>query len=211
MTFSILTPSIRPKGLAITQSSLKEQTLQDFEWLVELGIPDRGHDLNASYNRMLRRAKGEIIISLQDYIRIPKDGLERFYKAHKQNPDTFFTAPVGKVLDWKDKPEFDWREHTNECDWRRWEIDWGSAPLKALKKIGGFDEELDGHWSSDNVNVAFRADLAGYQFKCLSDNKAIAIDHDKKMKHPFRDDYDPDFNNTRLALFEKGFKVDYLN
>jgi hypothetical protein len=83
-----------------------------------------------------------------------------------------------------------------------WEIDWGAAPLDALKKIGGFDEALDQYWSSDNVSVGHRANLAGYKFKCLTDNRAIALDHDAFMEHPFRKNYNPSFTNERLRDVE---------
>ena len=203
MLISVLTPSIRPHGLSVTQSTLEKQTFQDFEWLVEVGIPNKGHDLNAAYNRMLRRAKGELVVSLQDYTTIAPDGLQRFWEGYKENPDTFFTAPVGKTLDWKEI-KYDWRENKEaKMDWQRWEIDWGAAPLEALKKIGGFDEALDEFWSCDNVNVGKRASMHGYKFMNLPDNKAVAYDHDKVETHPFRKNYNPDFNNERMGMIER--------
>jgi len=208
---SVITSSIRPKGLAITQSCLAKQTFKDFEWCCELGIPQKGHDLNQAYNRMIRRAKGELMVSLQDYIRIPDNGLELFWQAYKKNKDTFLTAPVGKTLDWTNV-KWDWRTSEGaKMDWTMWECDWASAPLEALKKIGGFDEWLDGKtWSFDNVNVGLRAEMAGYKFGCLRGNKAIAYDHDRDFKHPFRDNFNPQFHNERLDQIRKGLKLDYL-
>lgn len=207
---TVCTPSIRPLGLQYTQESLQNQTFKDFEWLVEISIPQRGHDLNAAYNRMLKRAKGELIVSLQDYIKIPPDGLQKFWDAYQKSPDTFFTAPVGKTLDWMGV-EWDWRtQPIRPMDWRGWEIDWGAAPLKALKEVGGFDEELDRYWSSDNVSVGFRAYLAGYQFLNLIDNRAKAWNHDAVEPHPFRERFNPEFANERLALFEGGYKLEPL-
>lgn len=198
---TVCTPSIRPEGLALTQASLQSQTFQDFEWLVEIGLPP-AHDLNAAYNRMLRRAKGELVVSLQDFIRLEKDGLQKFWDAYQEFPDTFFTAPVGKTLDWTEI-KWDWRDSDAVMEWNRWEIDWGAAPLKALKAIGGFDEALDEYWSSDNVSVAHRANLNGYKFMNLRENKAVAFDHDEVIKHPFRDRYNPAFNNERMQQVER--------
>lgn len=199
---TICTPTIRPDGLEVIQHGLKNQTLQDFEWLVEISIPERGHDLNAAYNRMLKRAKGELVVSVQDYVEMPYGGLEKFWNAYQENPDTFFTAPLGKKLG--DKVTWDWRESPDALmDWRRWEIDWGAAPLKALKKIGGFDEALDEFWSCDNINVGHRANMHGYKFKNLHDNKALVLDHDAFMTHPFRKQYNPDFNNERMGMIER--------
>lgn len=197
---------------------LEEQTLQDFEWLVEVGLTNRGHDLNQAFNKMIRRAKGELIVFYEDYTKIRPDGLERFWKAYQENPGTLFTAPLGKVDAWDEQPRWDWRAWTKEpvvgdytdCRWQTCELDWGAIPKAILYDIGGFDEELDKHWSCDNVNVGKRADLAGYKFKCVFTNPAVAIDHDKIMEHPFRDKFKPSFNNERMMLFEAGLKIDYL-
>lgn len=162
---------------------------------------------------MLRRAKGELIVSYQDFIKIKDDGLERFWKAYQENKDTFFTAPVGKTnkTDFTGNPKWDWRKHPeSRMDWTMWEIDWGCAPLSALKQIGGFDEELDKFWSFDNVNVGCRADLAGFKFGCIKDNEAVAYDHDAFIQHPFRAKYNPSFHNERLELFRHGYKLSYI-
>ena len=208
---TVATPSIRPEGLKVVQESLERQTFKDFEWCVELGIPGRGHDLNAAYNRILRRAKGELFVSLQDWTKILDDGLERFWTAYQENPKTFFTAPHGKTLDWKAQ-DWDWRAYADaKPDWKCWEIDWGCAPTQALKEIGGFDEELDKYWSCDNVNVGFRANLAGYNFANLHTNPAVGLHHNKLSTHPFAHKFNPDFNNERMRLIEQGkLKIDYV-
>lgn len=218
MKISVVTPTIRPLGLEIMKQCLEEQTEQDFEWLVEVGL--NRHDLNAAFNRMIKRAKGELIIFYEDFTKIRPDGLERFWKAYQDNPGTLFTAPLGKVdCDWDEKPRWDWRamkqdesqtDYTN-CRWQTCEFDWGACPKKILFEIGGFDEELDKYWSCDNVNVGCRANLAGYKFKCVFTNPALALDHDKFIKHPFRENFKPAFNSERMTLFESGFKIDYLN
>ncbi len=213
---TVATPSIRPEGLKVVQESLERQTFKDFEWCVELGIPGKGHDLNAAYNRILRRAKGELFVSLQDWTKILDDGLERFWKAYQENPRTFFTAPHGKTLDWKTQ-EWDWRAGTNKegdiqpCNWNCWEIDWGCAPLSALKEIGGFDEALDQYWSCDNVSVGKRAQLAGYHFANLHTNPAVGLNHNKITSHPFAHRFNPEFNNERMKQIEMGeLKIDYV-
>lgn len=218
MKISVITPTIRPEGLKVIQESLQRQTLTDFEWLVEVGIPGKGHDLNAAFNRMLKRAKGELIVFYEDYTKILDDGLERFWRSYQEHPDTFFTSPLGKVSNWNEEPMGDWRSNKQsndqqdytDCYWNTWEIDWGAAPKDALFAIGGFDEELDKYWSCDNVNVGCRADLAGYKFKCLFTNPAVAYDHDKHMNHPFRQKFHPSFNNERMDQFRRGLRVNYL-
>lgn len=222
MKISVVTPTIRPEGLKIIQECLARQTFADFEWLVEIGIPGNGHDLNAAFNRMLKRAKGELIVFLEDYTKIMDSGLERFWEAYEKHPRTFFTSPLGKVdklMDSVEKPRWDWRAWKQsekqvdftDCLSRCWEIDWGAAPKSALFEIGGFDEELDKHWSGDNVSAAVRAELAGYEFKCLFTNPAVAWDHDKHEKHPFREKYNTSFINDRVNAYKAGLKIDYLS
>lgn len=217
---SVITPTIRPKGLEIIQECLKRQTLQDFEWLVEVGVPGKGHDLNAAFNRMVKRAKGELLIFYEDYTKILDDGLERFWKAHEEHPDTMFTSPLGKVDSFTDPhPRWDWRankqketqkDYTN-CLSRCWEIDWGCAPKKALFDVGGFDTELDKWWSGDNVSVAIRAEMKDWKFKCLFTNPAVAWDHDAHQMHPFRDKFNSSFLADRINAYKAGLQVDQLS
>jgi glycosyltransferase involved in cell wall biosynthesis len=202
---SVITPSIRPNGLEITQQCLKEQTFQDFEWLVDIGLGNR-HDLNQAFNRCLKRAKGDIVVFLQDYIKIEPDALQRVVDTYSGK---FATYPVGKTdkLDYSGNIKWDWRKHKQgEVPWNYWEIDFGSAPLQALVDIGGFDEELDKFWSCDNINVGCRADLAGHKFECVN-IPAIAYDHDAFIEHPFRKNYNPEFSNERLEQFRHGLKL----
>lgn len=215
---SVLTPTIRPEGLEIVKQSLSEQTFKDFEWITEINTTG-AHDLNAAYNRMLRKAKGELIVSLQDYIKVPPDYLQKFWDAHQAYPNSFITAPVGKVdnLAYQTPAKWDWRSYRQndtdiirDCEWNCWEIDSGCAPLSALKKIGGFDEELDGHWSGDNVNVGCRAQIDGFDFKCLFDNPALAYDHDAFMEHPFRGYFNGAVNTKRMVMFRGGMRIQYL-
>lgn len=213
MRISVVTPSIRPEGLKVTQMCLQGQSFTDFEWLVDIGIPPK-HDLNASYNRMLRRAQGTLIVSLQDYIKVPPDYLQRMWSAHILNPDTFITAPVGKVnnLDFDPPARWDWRAYEDaKPDWKCWEIDSGAAPKEALYAVGGFDEELDKWWSFDNYSVGRRAHLAGYKFMNLFSNPAIAYDHDAFIKHPFRERFRPALVNLRVDEYEENYKLPYLD
>lgn len=215
---SVITPTIRCEGLDIIQKCLAQQTFKDFEWLVEIGLKQE-HDLNKAFNKMLRRAKGELVVFLEDYTSVPPDYLEKWWNAYQQYPDTFFTAPLGKVdnLDYAPPANWDWRawKHKPEdgeflpCDWNCWEIDNGACPLKAIKEIGGFDEELDRYWSCDNVNVGCRAQLAGYKFMNYFGNPAIAYDHDAFIKHPFREKFNPTFNNERMNQFRQGLKLHF--
>lgn len=194
---SVLTPSIRPQFLDITQRCLEEQTFQDFEWLVEIGFRPNGFTLPSDLNRMLRRAKGERIVMLQDCIHVLPNALEKIAAL----PNEFTTFPVGKVMTLGDEPKWDWRAHqTWEVQPHQWEADFAMAPTKAFFDIGGYDEEFNKGWSWDNVEVGWRAAAAGYHFHCNNTVRGVAIDHDALVPNPFRGRRE---NNDRRAAETK--------
>lgn len=213
MKISVLTPTIRgQEALAPNAMALASQSfpVEEFEWLTEESDGTK-HDLNAAFNRMLKKAKGELIVFMEDYTKCTTNGLQKFWDAYQKEPKVFWTAPLGKTDDWQ-KINWDWRAYADAIDttYKNWEIDWGAAPKEALFEIGGFDEELDKYWSCDNVNVGYRAYLNGYKFKNMFDNPAMALDHDKVMEHPFRKNFNPAFNQERMDSFKPGEKLTYL-
>ena len=201
---SVITPTIRPEKLHITEKYLAEQSFRDFEWIIEENTSGKS-DLNAAFNRAIRKAQGELIVFLQDCIEITPNGLQKFWDAYQESPDTLFTAPVAKEYVW------DWRKFRDRtCNWQEWEIDWGACAKSILYDVGGFDEALDEFWGFDNVNLGLRAELKGYKFANLKDNIAWAEDHDKKSEHPFRHLRNPMFHNRRLDEIRMGLEVKYL-
>ena len=214
MKISIVTPTIRgEEGLEPNRQSILSQTFDpnQVEWLVDEGDGLK-HDLNASFNRMLRKAKGELIVFMEDYSRATTNGLIKFWEAYQKEPNVFWTAPLGKTLDWSNI-QWDWRAYADAVDttYHCWEIDWGAAPKKALFELGGFDERLDEFWSMDNISVAYRAYLKGYKFKNLFDNPAVAFDHDRTIKHPFRERFNPEKSMEIINSYTLDTKLNYLN
>jgi glycosyltransferase involved in cell wall biosynthesis len=197
MQISVCTPTISTrKGLDMVAESLSKQTFRDFEWLVEVNVSGKP-DLNAAYNRMLKRAKGDIIVSVQDNIALEPQALEKIASARQG----FWTYQLTNVADWR-KGEM---RKMSEYDW---EIDFGSAPRQALFDIGGFDETLDeGRWGFDNVNVGFRAFLAGHEIWVDPSIMATGVDHERDS---FRDLRDPTYHNWRLQQFRMGERINYL-
>jgi len=207
---SIVTPTIRydQGGLEPIEESLSRQTFKDFEWLVEKHDPQQPPDFNAAMNRLIKKAQGELIVSLQDFITIQDDGLDQFWDAYLRYPNSFFTAPVriaGKY-DWRR-----YRDNYDQCNFMEWEIDWGAAPKEALTNIGGFDEELDKYWGFDNVNVGLRAVQYNYDIRCLPNNVADAVDHNAHIHHPYQKLRNPDFHNERLDDIRHGLVLNYLS
>jgi hypothetical protein len=209
---SVLSPTMRGlRALAPVEQSLQEQTFESWEWLVEFG--DGVHyTINRDWNAMLRRARGELIVFAQDWLWFKPDGLAKFWDAYKSNPKHFFTSPVPKSpgfwemqgrLFYKKPLANEWRaDSRGEVTWYRWEIDWGAAPLKPLKDIGGFDEVMDQGWGGDNQNVAYRAEKAGWRFMNLIDNPAVALDHDALWKNPLRHRHNIAWSNEKIARLD---------
>lgn len=208
MQISVITPTIRPIGLEPTRQALLKQTFRDFEWLVDINCTGEV-DLNKSLNKMIKRAQGELIVFVQDYVELPEDGLQKFWDAHKERP-AFYTVPVSKYDE--DGETWDWRaKRDGVIDWMDWEIDCGSAPREYLFNVGGFDEELDKYWGYDNPSVGLRASMKGYILRCLPEIRCRAYDHNKHLPHPFRGKQNQDFANTRLEYIRNGIiDVNYL-
>jgi GT2 family glycosyltransferase len=189
MKISILTPSIRPEFLNITQKSLEEQTYTDFEWLVEVGLHQGRFTLPEDMNKMLKRAKGDIIVSLQDCISISPDALEKI--ASLAFAQTGYTFPVGKSKEglFGKNVKWDWRKTRPMGDpitGNMFEIDFAAAPKQMFYDIGGFDERFCEGWSFDNVELAWRAVAAGYTFYHSTITEGVAVDHDAITPHPHR-------------------------
>lgn len=206
---SVITPSIRPRGLEQTFKTLQNQSV-DFEWLPRLSTVKSKPDLCYQMNQAIREAKGELIVFLQDWIKIRPDGLQLMWDYYKANPNTAVTCPVGKVDTVeelvnanfaKDGIRWDWRiEKEWEVEYHHWEIDWGFASKDAIIKAGMFFEErYDDGFGWENVDLAYRMMKQGVKFKCFPRNIAIAFDHDKNERHPYKSK-----PNQDLWLVRKG-------
>ena len=233
---SVLTVTNRPGGIDVTWASLKKQTFTDFEWILcdelyewrkeevkayvndtrLIHIPSpRVHEdlwnLNKSHNAALRAARGDLIVSLQDYIWIRGDGLEKFWALHTAlGPRNLITGAghksehprlahdiKGKITIFKepftDKPsgisERDSRlegemklEETN-ASW--WETNWAAAPRKVFYDLGGYEEQHDAEfYGCDNLTIALRAELLGYRFWLDKTNQCIGLPHSDFFPRP---------------------------
>jgi hypothetical protein len=200
---SVVTMTCRPQGLEAVRNALLKQTMpaDEWEWLVDINWTGKV-DFNKASNRLIQRAKGELVVFVQDYVEIEPDALQKLWEAYQKVP-AFFTCPVTHYDDKNERT--DWRQNKiGAIGWDEWEIDFGAAPREALIATGGFDEELDKYWGYDNLSVGLRAEMQGNKFFNLPYIKARAWDHNKNVKHEFRHLQNVDFSNQRLEYIKQG-------
>jgi hypothetical protein len=226
---SVVTVTRRPGSIDITWGGLRRQTLADFEWILCDELYDWRHEevaayvdddrlrhipapirpgavwnLHKSYNKALRLCRGRFVVSLQDYIWIPDDGLRHFWEAYQTlGPRALVTGlatlwdlpskvadPLGKVSLFETpgerRPTVMTRpDHRAGGEGRlverpfwMWELNWGGAPLAAFYELGGFPEEHDDlFYSCDNATIAGCAAGLGYRIYVDNANECRLLDH----------------------------------
>jgi hypothetical protein len=200
---SVLIPTNRPGGLEHAARSLCAQTFTDFEVLV--GSPfDPGPGpwrwirddfeggfwtLNRCYNRLFAEARGQLLVSLQDYIWVPPDGLARFAAAHARTGGTVTGVSDQHVsigldgalgpLHWRDvrRDFYPGAELQvvvpNACEWN-----WVCVPRAAVLDVGGMDEELDFiGFCGDALSLVERLYETGLPFHIDPGNPVYAQHH----------------------------------
>lgn len=204
MKISVITPSVRPKGLEIIRKSLLKQTYKNWEWLVgtkvDPEIPEaiwvvddyRGGfwSLNRIYNKLFKIAKGELVVTWQDWIYANPDALERFWENYEKTHavvsgvgDQYeatnkWGRPVTKI--WSDPRKTDKYGSFYECYPQDCEWNFAAIPKKALIDIGGMDEGLDFlGYGGDQLQACARLDEMGYKFYLDQNNESFTVRHSR--------------------------------
>lgn len=215
MKISVITPSIRKDGLDIVKKALENQTFDknEFEWLVcsPSPLPKRFTKLNytwvdddsehgfwalsRSYNKLFEAAEGELIVSLQDWIHIEPDGLQKFWENYeKMGPKSIITGCGDQYerLDKWGKPEIKiWSDPRKTEKYGSFyelgnfddiEFNWCCFPKQAVLDVGGADNILDFlGFGADLYQMADRLnDFGGYKFYIDQTNESFSIRHDRK-------------------------------
>jgi len=207
MKISVITPTIRLKGLDIVRKSLSAQTFKDFEWLIcskedpkieeAIWVPDTFTggfwSLNRAYNALFKRAKGELIVTWQDWIFAKPDALEKFWEQYEATNKLALIGTSGhqyESINKYGKPQIKiWSDpRRNEKNGSFYEIypqdfEWnfGAIPLKAIFDVGGFCEILDEKgFGMDGYQVNERLDLLGYKFFIDHSNESYTIRHGRE-------------------------------
>jgi len=180
----VFTPTYRPGGLDVLEASLMRQTFKDFVWVVsdqrfinrypiwgeiqsrvdfpiqwmQREIPEGNkRNLCAMYNNVAEFVldKGfDMLVSLQDYIYLHPDGLQRFIDANKLFPDSLLTGVThisrdpypNKIADL----EGDYTIFNEPFTSRPRRLSWEDVRVSQLYVLG--DEILPvetGHWEAN--------------------------------------------------------------
>lgn len=116
---SVITVTNRYGGIDINWSSLRRQTLKEFEWIINDTLYEERKEavrsytqndgrvqhvsqgrkddaaktwLNHAENEAIAQAQGELIVLLQDYIHIAPTALEKFWYQYLDNPKRMVTG-----------------------------------------------------------------------------------------------------------------------
>lgn len=178
-----------PDALELVERSLKRQTFKDWEWIVQRPEGERPKGLvwtlNRDYNTAIKKSKGDLIISWQDWTYAKPDTLEKFWTHYQQEPKTLVTAVGNKYSDdtwivktWQDPRERDDQGTFYGCYPTDIEGNLASIPRQALYDVGGFDEEMDKYYGMDCYNVFQRINkFGGYDFKIDQTIKSFSLEH----------------------------------
>jgi glycosyltransferase involved in cell wall biosynthesis len=235
---SVLVPTARAGGMEILLRNFRNQTFRDFELIIVdklwnkrkkllkrlfiledfpvKHLPDppmREGDvwrLEGAYNRGLENCQGELIVSLQDYILIRGDGLEKFWNAYQSLGKNVLISGVGhkysypKVVDidnpiciFEKEPmisdlveimerdsRVDGRQEIVETNYTFFELNWAAIPRKVLMEINYFDERLDQNYGCDNLLIGLKAFLKGYKIYLDKTNECYGIYHQGIWSRP---------------------------
>lgn len=201
---SVLTPSNRGKdAINVVAKSLMRQSFLDFEWVV--GSPKKETELllehelcmdppklpgdywvlNKLYNNMIRRASGELIVSIQDNTSFAPDALEKFWFHYQNDPMVIVSGVGNKYADdtytkqtWQDPRQRIDKGSFYEVYFADIEGNFCAIPKDAIISVGGFDEELDKFAGMDWYSVLARLHLDGkYKFFLDQTNESKSIEH----------------------------------
>jgi hypothetical protein len=180
--------------LEIVKKGLDRQTIPYDEWLV--GSPEDygyGKWVKDAYkggfwsfgrisNQLLKQAKGDLIVSVQDYTFINPQALEKFAFYNKivsgigDKYDSVY--PLGNRL-WTD-PRRATGKGFRECNFALVEGNFCAFPKQAVIDMGGFDESLDFlGYGLDFYSLWDRMDMKGYKFFIDDTNESFSLAHDR--------------------------------
>lgn len=241
---SCITPSVRSEGLQLVERALKNQEFTSYEWIIV--APEKIHEeiekkitipyvllkepvknkedywaVYKAYNYAISHAKGELLISLQDFTFIKYDIFGRFWTHYQDEPKTLVTGVGNKytqvlpelgAMVWKDpriRSDFGtyYKVNPNDIEWNL-----SSIPKEAVYAVGGFDEELDKYSSCCGLDVADRLSIiGGWEFKIDQTIESYSLVHDRLPNWEENNPFKNGAYKRRLSFYtENGPVLNYL-
>lgn len=198
-TFSVVTVSKRTGWEEMATATIARQTEQPDRWIIvssdmkttfpklmmpsvfcptvvlQEPKPTRASNLSASDNHGLREVDTDYVIFYQDFIELPPDCFEKLLALADEN--TFVGTVTKNPEGVKEDPRYLGVDCPRPCLPDEWETNVALAPMKAIRELGGFDEEYDDGFAWDNVNIADRAAMLGYKFILDESNRPQLLPH----------------------------------
>lgn len=197
-SFTVLTVSKRYGWEQLAANSLLKQTVQPDKWIVVhekpsvvssfqhlysgydaelLEAPEqiRASNLNRSLNHGLKQIKTDYVIFYQDFIELAPDCFEKLLEL---TDDTTFVTTCTPNYNGSDDSRYTGINVPRVCRPEEWESNVAVAPMKIIRELGGFNEELDNGWSWDNCDVAERAAMLGCKFIIDESNRPKLLPHE---------------------------------
>lgn len=166
-------------------------------------------NLNASLNKGLRFCQTDYVIFYQDFIVLQRNCFADLLDMATGLKGAFVGTVTKNPPGEREDPRYLGVDCLRPAIPAEWEANVAIAPMEALYKLGGFDEDYDRGWSWDNVNVAERAAMLGYEFYVDEGNRPQLLSHEKETTIP----PNGEFHATRMreiVLGTRPLKLDYL-
>lgn len=172
VSISVIIPTIR--NVSLNEKALSRQSFSDYETIIVRpnGPKPEGlfYTLNRDYNRGIKQAKGQLVVSYQDMIDIRPDTLERFWEHYKSNPKAIVGA-LGDQYSSMEPPVKVWSDPRKTTKYGSYypcmpddiEFTLCAIPRQAFIDVGGFDEEYDKGAAVGEKELMRRMFKAGYE------------------------------------------------
>lgn len=259
---SIITPTIRQGWWNIMANNIAIQTYKNIEWIIVDDYPENRESIAKKYakqyginivylrskkrkvkrtyglvnaeNTGARAAKGEMIIILQDFMLMPKDGVEQIMYTARKYPNSLIATvdllfapkvkpditkedwfdgdvfPVGELLKTNIRIQNQGIRSTNNP--RDFEHNYGAVPKHIVDDLGGWYEFFDEGLGYDNTEFAYRALSKGYHVIIDETNVGIGIDHFEALKGTPQHGLgrEKNLNDPRYVFLVEGLKKNIL-
>lgn len=228
---SIYTPTIRKGFWNLMASNIANQTYKNVEWIVVDDYPKdrlfqmvkmckkwkirgkyiRGkksekfhYGLSSANNLAWKNMSGELLVCLQDFVLMPRHGIEMYVDIYRHNPKAMIAGtdvyhfpkikPNTDSEDWFDREldvvgAFSWENQRNLGIGMRksesaieLEMNYCAIPKRVIDSVGGWYEFFNDGLGFDNTEFAYRALALGNSLVVDDTNVATCLDHWEALK-----------------------------